>query len=631
MIITIILFLLLYFFPGYFFSLFFSGQLRRSYFFKLFLSFLVIPLLYSFLISFKILSLQNFLITDVVFAVVCLLISKKFDESQKINLDEISPNFKLSLPIILMSFSFFLLVMSPRLGLWQGYFPIGDDQHQIRKIVSIAESPDEPLFYHFPTTRLTIYYFNNVAPGLLTKFSNNFVKANQSWFIHVGLQTALILWLIIRIGGGLLKNNVQRFIFLFGVTYFSGLEFYLYKIKGLGYIDQLEWWGDWFIPQSKIHMQISNPFNLFFWVPQHLMAALFVLVVFVFIKSAESKKTAALVFLALLWANILGNSAFIFISTALVYALFELVKFYKNRDLAHLIRFNLPVVLLALLFSVKNIELFATAEKGRYFVFMANVFWFVSNSTFAGKIVNFSLTVPLYLSVEFGVLFFILIWSVYKFWKDRDFRDKYLFFYLFLLIFPVIFLVKSLDDDNISMRSFIPVQILLAIFAAEFTESWLSKGKYILGIFIILAVAALPSGLFDFFLRFNEQFKPTNEKNYEFYKQIDQKLPLNSVVLAPFGYEDKITALGHRFTFKDPLLFNATDKEHTAASQISKYSGFNVSNGTMVYELLKENWRTLKNFNFFTLSSFNHEAAVVSGEKLIESRGVSVYPVKIKF
>lgn len=630
MILTVILLILLYLLPGYFFSFLFSGRMSKSPFFYLFLSFIIVPFFYTLLVSFGVLTLTNFLVIEIGFFIFCLLIYKKIDQTHKVNLDNIAPPFKSGFSIILVGVSFFFLVMSPRLGLWQGYFPIGDDQHQIRKIVSVAESVNEPLFYHFPTTRLTIYYFNNVAPGLLTKFSGNFIKANQSWFIHVGLQTALILWLLLSFGGSLLENNRQRLIFLFGVTYFSGLEFFLYKFKGLGYIDQLEWWSDWFIPQSTIHMQISNPFNLFFWVPQHLMAATFVLVIFVFLRSYEKSKFISLLFLAILWASILGNSAFIFLSTVLVYGIYLLIELVRTHDLLWILRFNLPIVLFSLILSVKNLELFATAEKGHYFVPMANVFWFVSNSTFFGKLVNLSLTMPFYLFIEFGVLFFVLIFALVKFVKDKVFRDKYLFLYIFIFLLPSIFVVKSLDDDNISMRSFIPVQITLAIFAAGFFESWLSRKKYVLGILLILSVISLLSGLFDFSLRFNEQAKPIDEKNYAFYKQLDLKLPLNSIVLVPFGYEDKISALGHRITFKDPALFNATDREHTAASQVMKYNGFNVSDNLQVYKLIKDNWNILRDFHIYSVSRINYAGFISTGEKVIESGGVSVYPIEVK-
>jgi hypothetical protein len=569
------------------------------------------------------------LIIEGVFVLGCLLISRKFGGLISPNLDNVIPPFNFSVPIILLCASFFLLVMSSRLGLWQGYFPIGDDQHQIRKIVSVAESRNEPLFYNFPTTRLTIYYFNNVAPGLLTKFSGNFVKVNQSWFIHVGLQTALIIWMLARVGGGILKNNTQRLVFLFGVTYFSGLEFYLYKIKGLGYIDQLEWWSDWIIPQSKIHMQISNPFTLFFWVPQHLLATTFVLVIFVFLRSAERNKPGSLILLALIWAGILGNSAFVFLSTAIVYLAYTLIQLLKSRNLPSLVRFNLPIVLLAVALSLKNLELFVTAEKGHYFVPMLNVFWFVSGSTFWGKITNLFLTAPFYLFVEFGALFIILIYSIIKFVKDKNFRENYLFLYLFIFLLPVIFFVKSLDDNNISMRSFIPVQISLAIFMAEYFEELIrNKIREIIVISVVLALS-LPSGLFDFGLRFAEQFKPAQGTNYKFYKWVDENLPLNSIVFTQYYYADNLSALGHRLTFKDPALFSATDSEHTARGKIRMYEGLNFAEPENIYKVVSANKDLFKDYYLYSMSRIRSES-VNGGDLLANVDGLSLYTVKIK-
>lgn len=631
MIFVFLLLPLLYIVPGYFTSRLFLGSLRRSPFFYLFISFLVVPFLYTLLILLKALNLASFVLSVTFYSGLCLAVSQKLSDAEKIDLDKVIPPFKTSPLTTLVAVSFFLFVMSPRLGLLRGYFPIGDDQHQVRKIVSIAVTPGEPLFYHFPTTRLTIYYFNNVAPGLLTKFSGNFAKANQSWFIHVALETALILWLLVRVGGSFLRNNTQRTIFLFGMTYFSGLEFFLYKFKGIGYIDQLEWWSDWFFPQSKIHMQITNPFNLFFWVPQHLLAALLVLVIFVFLKSPELNKKLSAVFLAVIWASLLGNSAFVFISAALVYAIYNLILLIQKKNLAALLKLNLPICILALVLSAKNLELFLTAEKGSYIVPIANVFWFLSNSTIWGKIINFSLTVPLYLFVELGALFLVLTASLIKFLKDPEFRNKYLFLYLFIFLLPVIFVVKSLDDDNISMRSFIPTQLALSLFAGEIFGPFIFRFKWAAAAFLLLAVISLPSGLFDFFLRFNEQFKPTQETNYAFYKKLDENLPLNSIVFAPFSFEDKITALGHRFTFKDPKLFNATDREHTARTKVEKYDGFSISDPTKIYKLLGENGNTLSDFQFYTMSRFNYGNNLISGDAVLTNGGLSVYPIKIKF
>lgn len=629
MILTILLLFLIYFVPGFSLSRIFFGRLKKSLFFYLFLSFLVVPLIYSFLVTFKILSLPSFVFAQLLFLLISFLIGQRMDPRRKINLDYLIPHFPLNFWLISLVFSFFLLVMSPRLGLWQGYLAIGDDQHQIRKTVSIAESDNEPLFYHFPTTRLTIYYSNNVAAGLLVKFSNNFLKANQAWFIHVGLQTALMLWLILRVGGSLLKNNFQRVFFVFGLTYFSGLEFFLYKFKGLGYIDQLEWWTDWLLPQSQIHMQITNPYNLFFWVPQHLFAGLLVLIIFIFLNNGEKNKLLSRLFLGIILASILGNSAFIFLSSVLVYAVYTLILLVRQKDLKLSFRFNLPIFLAATVFSAKNLELFLTAEKGHYFVWMANVFWFLPNSNFFNKLINLSLTVPLYLLVEFGFLFPVLIYSLVKFIRDRDFREHYLFLCIFIFLFPVIFFVKSLDDNNISMRSFIPIQILLSIFCAEFfSELKLGRAfKFIL--LVVFMFFSLPSGLFDFSLRLREQFNQGQKQELVYYKWIDRNLPLKSIIFARYSEVDKVSSVGHRFSFKDPELFSATDREHNARSQVSQYIGVNFGEGQNVYQFLKDNWSRFEEYGVYT--TFESGISRLPTTRLTEINGLSIYSAQIKF
>lgn len=625
---VLFIFLSLYWLPGYFASGFFSGPLKRSLFFHLFLSFLIVPIIYLVLIVLGRVNLTTFVLAEVLFAGLCWFWQRKLNSQDKINTQELFPDFKLSLAMLFTSVSFFFLVMSPRLGLWQGFLPIGDDQHQVRKVVSIAVSPAEPLFYHFPITRLTIYYFNNVAPGLAVKFSQNSIKAHQAWFIHAGLQTALLLWLLVRIGGSLFSSNSARWLFLFFTTYFSGLEYYLYKIKGLAYLDQLEWWSDWILSQSKIHLQVTNPYNLFFWVPQHLLAALLVLVIYTFLRSREKQKLLSQVFLALIWSSLLGNSAFVFLPTLLVYLLYLLSRLLKGDSLAKLAGFNLPVLVLALIFSYKNLELFLTSEKGHYFVSMANVFWFVSNSTFWGKIVNFSLTIPLYLLIEFGVLSVVLVWAAAKFVKDKQFREKYLFFYFFLFLFPIIFVIKALDDNNISMRSFIPMQLGLAIFAAEM---FVAIGRKRVLFFILLAglILSLPTGLSDFYRRFSEQFGAASLAEFAFFRSLDESLPLNSVIFSPVGYEDKVTVLGHRFTFKPVASFSATDREHTAASQVAFYQDYDFGARGRLLNLLRRRRELGKDFNLYALAEVDLKDWGTT-QKVLSRGNFSIYALKVK-
>ncbi len=146
------------------------------------------------------LNLESFIVLNAVYALSCLWATSRRDgacpvstKKSLIDLNKLLPNQKIDRHLLIVATVFFILVMAPRLGLLKGHFPIGDDFRQIPKVVSIAISPNEPLFPYFPITRLTIYYFNNVAPGLLVRLTDNLLKAHQAWFLHVAICTAVML------------------------------------------------------------------------------------------------------------------------------------------------------------------------------------------------------------------------------------------------------------------------------------------------------------------------------------------------------------------------------------------------------------------------------------------------------
>ncbi len=620
MITAIALLILLYFVPGFFTAILLTkytndkrteapdfsrgrtsllkGKLRQNPFFWVFLSLLIVPFFYTLLISLKALNLESFVILNAVYAFLCLWINRRLNPDSKPNFDKILPPRKTPVILPLLAAIFFLLVMAPRLGLLKGHFPIGDDFRQIPKVVSIAASPNEPLFPYFPITRLTIYYFNNIAPGLLVRLTDNLVQAHQAWFIHMAICTIAMLWLIIKIGNALFKIKLSRSIFFFSLTFLSGLEYYLYLLKSPGNLDQLEWWTDWFFPPSQIHLQTTNPYNLFFWVPQHLFAAILVLLLFLILRSDQKDKLLTKIFLGIVWANILGSSAFVFLSTAVVYVIYTVIEVIKKKKVLEILKFNLPVVLIAIGLSLKNLELFLTSEKGQHFVQMGNVFWFLPNFTLLGKLVNFSLTIPLYYLVELGILLPILLWALYQFIKDKNFRQKYLFFYLFIFLWPAIFVVKTTGDNNIALRTFIPAQIALALFAAELTERC-QKRKLFYPLLIVGILISLPSGLWYFNQHFKGQIDLFKKEREALYQTVDEELPLNSIVFSSTNEAGNMVVLGHRFTFKPLAQFTSTDKEYSTRSQIEPYADLDLSKKEDILKIMTENPQLPENFSFY--------------------------------
>ena len=96
------------------------------------------------------------------------------------------------------------------------------------------------------------------------------------------------------------------------------------------------------------------------------------------------------------------------------------------------------------------------------------------------------------------------------------------------------------------------------------------------------------------------------------------------------GKEDKFTGLGHRFTFKSVTLFNATDREHTAASKIRDFEGLQLWEASGIRKVLLSNPSLSKDYHFYSLTRFD-EDWIESGNRLFEEGGLSVSPLKIKF
>ena len=224
-----------FFLPGLSFSRIFSGSSRNNIFFWLLFSFLIVPFFYTFLAYINFLNSQSWVLLNLIFLLFILTLTKlsprfRFDMTNVLPKQETGRYGEFTLFII--SIVFLVMLTLPRGGLLQGRYPIGDDRHQMGKIVSVAASPDLPLFYRFPITKLTIYYFENIAPGLIVKFSDNIITANQAWFFFTLVQNVLMLWLINLLGKIFFTRTLPRVIILFFLTFIGGLEFYLAGWKG---------------------------------------------------------------------------------------------------------------------------------------------------------------------------------------------------------------------------------------------------------------------------------------------------------------------------------------------------------------------------------------------------------------
>lgn len=600
--------LIIYLLPGFCLTRIFAGKIRNEILFVLFNSFIATPIIYLLLAAFGLVTLRSFIAVNIL---LFLFYFFKRESLPTINADKLLPQTNIGGVLTAILLIFWLMNILPRIGLLTKHYPIGDDMHRVGKIVAVAESPTFPLFYHFPTTRLTIYYFVGVAPGLLTKFSGNAVKTNQAWFIQVSLWTLSILYFLALCAKNLFnKLSAQTFFFLC-LTFFSGYEIYIAFIKGInpimstGWTD-LEWWNDWFTHIFNIHFQISSPFTLFFWVPQHLFSGVLTIFIYLILKSGEQKKPVGQFLIGVIFTAVFGYSAFVFAASAFAFLMVKIVDLQQGREsLKETIIENYVIGLIFLLFSADLIRLYLTADKGSWFSIRLNVYWLLPSFGLINKIINLILTLPIMFAVELGGSSLVLAYSARTIIKNRVGRE--MIFWYFCIYPPLIamFFFRAADDNNISLRTTIPALIGLAVIGGNLVQSH-RKNDLPLLLFFLAFFLSLPTTLYSSAQRISEQFSFNKERLNPVFSMIDEKIPLNSVIFSDEPRWTDISVLAHRFTFKPPKHFNPTDKEYSAASKLSGYQFLELDNldkNIHFSEEIRKNSPFLKDYGFYFLTT----------------------------
>ena len=444
----LLIFLSLYLLPGLILSRLTTGKYRNNIIWWVFLSFIGVPFLYLFLLHSNRIDLVPYLLLLGLLLVLVLFITKKFKSF--LDLDDIvvskpinQSNRLLTLLIGLTLGLFFVMQILPRWGLWQGWSPVGDDAPRVGQVLSVAVSPNYPLHYKLPTTLMTVYYFHMIQPGLLTRFTDDHLKVHQTWFIHLIATYILLIWFINLIANYFARSQLGKFIMVFGLTFFSGLEYYLALFKNY-HQTHLEWWAeDWFGEGFRLRMQVSSPFTSHFWVTQHAFALYLLFFAYMIIVSKQGKKISGWVALGILIASMIGNSIFILLAFALAYIPYYLIRIYfKKESLISVIKTNCVVGLVVVIFSIGVAYVFLESGKENYFVLHTNYFQFFNNSGLL-KIVNFALTVPFYLTVELSLLFIVYIYYLYLFFKRKYYQGRELFLYLLTIPLFLIFILPS--------------------------------------------------------------------------------------------------------------------------------------------------------------------------------------------
>ena len=157
---TSLVLLVLYVVPGLLISRFISGRYRNNPFIWILGSCILVPLLYFILVFLKHVTFGTFLVVESLVLVFCTVASRyvriDLDDVFKTLIKDKPKKSRLKILGFVILGLFFLSLLLARIGLWQGYLPVGDDKPRVGQVVSIAASPDFPVHFRLPTTEMSI-------------------------------------------------------------------------------------------------------------------------------------------------------------------------------------------------------------------------------------------------------------------------------------------------------------------------------------------------------------------------------------------------------------------------------------------------------------------------------------------
>lgn len=558
------LLLVLYLLPGFFLARLFQGRVRNHPLFWVLLSLLFNGTLYSFLAVRGAVTLLHWLLAGLLVLAPIYWISRKSGLSLSFapaveNYDGKAPQ---NLFLISLLALFFLLVSLTKFGIFIKRTPlVADDYSQIPKVVSIAAAPYSPKHFYYPLSNLSYYYYGQVAAGLLTRFSGNYVKANRAFAINFVIQLAASLYLIWLAAGYLFKNFFGKLFFLLPLTFFGGWEWLVSFLAGERdlFNKHLEYWPG--APPLREMPQISSFATFNIWAPHHLFSALLLLFLFLLLFRASGHRCLKLSFLSLLIAGAVGFSFFSGLVLLATYLVFSLAASLRPRRFFPFLRETVLVLAGAIFLARPFLTVIGRRETVGLTLALSRL-GLLKGSSLLTEIFDFLISLPLYYFLELGLLFVGLLFAFFLVVK-RKFLTEEVFFWLIPLVplFLILFVKFSgvVDlDFVVRSRSTAGALLALAVFTGWAAERLPLRACFLLLVFFLATTLSPVS-------EFVQNFKIT-PRAYTFFSDLDRDLPLNALIFteqkaAPYFWPVPIFI--HRPTVKPNPFWDQVDLQYT--------------------------------------------------------------------
>ena len=516
--------------------------------------------------------------------VVAFLAVRLFSRSVQVRLPDSGALPKADKGALLLAALLAAAVVSLRIGIFQGYESlIGDDHFHLTKLTSIAATGLPAFYARQPLFAFSYYDLDYVIPALLVRFSGGAVGIATAWVVHIGVQTLVISIFLSRLLYMYVRTRFSRLFGLLALHLGTGLDLiFLPLIEGLTHLDA--WpvnlmWFDGF-------MQISMPFSLYLWVPQHLLGMALVGLIGYLTVARPLRGYAQAVATALLTAALFKTSIFVFAGTVpglVIWHLYELLT-GKGR-IRHLLHLSTAAMIACVLIFPSLIELLS---KSSYLQFG------MRSIVFLDKLwLKYPLTALSYLSLEIGILLPMLLWA----WIHPHLLTRSHRFWLCLTVsFLLPFVVRSPFYNDIAMRGAMPAQLAAVMVACIVLVLWerTNRRLSITLVSIQLALTVFTVGT-EFFLRFTSREPVTIPQTSRW---IARNVPPNALVF----YEQNPEQNSEKAML--------TESTH---GQRMSYSHFPTIHDYLYTETPPDSWRCLPVVNLYDATSLCSIADYVPG------------------
>ena len=470
-----------------------------------------------------------------------------FPETVRVRLPDFSAMPKADRVALLVSALLAAIVVSLRLGIFQGNVSqIDDDDYHLAKLTSIAATGLPALQARQPLYPFIYYDLDFIAPALWVRYTSGTVGTPLAWVVHIGVQTFVSSLFLTRLMYKFAPSRMVRLFGLLALHTATGLDLLflpqllrLHRELGLDSFLHLDAWTR-ALGLFDGFLRLVMPLTFYVWTPQNQLGLAILGMIFLLITASRQQGTWQMVGLAFLGVTLFRTGIFVFLGALPGLVLWYLHRLWTDRDRLRQLLHLATAALIALLMLYPSFADFSNKRSLLDFGLRSYAFLDIPGVPW----LKYPVTALTFLFLEMGIPFVILLWLLLR----PSLRTGPIRFWLFTasaLLIP--FVVKIGFTNDIAMRGVMPAQLSMAIIGCYvLTKLEAGRRGIAAAVVIVQAVISLSTVGVELYFRSTMEKPPIPSTT----RWIAQNTPLESLVF----YEHRGTTAyevnyGHRMSY----------------------------------------------------------------------------------